>query len=91
MKNTKIRIEVKRLSEEQIFLKNQRKTVNLIGERIMEPDVASYKVFQNKEILRHLFVAYATLKGKELPKCVNKEINKSLVDKLVLEYTELES
>ena len=89
MKNTRISTEIKRLSEEQIFLKNQRKTVKLIGERQVEPEVAAYKVFNNKETLRHLFEAYAILRGKDRIECKNKEINKTLVERLVLEYKEM--
>lgn len=87
MKNIEIKNEIKRLSEEQIFLKNQRKTINLVGERKIDSYSAVLKVQANKDLLRHLFEAYAILRGKERTKCVNKEINERLVENLVSQYT----
>ena len=83
-----IKTEIVNLSKEQISLKEQRKTIKFTGTRTVQPDVASYKVGDNKTKLRHLFEAYAILKGKERQVCTKKEISQSLVDKLVLEYQE---
>ena len=88
MKYTKIRTEIKRLSEEQISLKPQRKTTSFTGVRTIEPSTATYMVVANKDTLRHLFEVYAILRGKERQICVKKEINKLLVDALVLKYQE---
>lgn len=87
MKNLEIKNEIKRLSEEQIFLKNQRKTIKLVGERKMDSYSAILKVQANKDLLRHLFEAYAIIRGKERLKCVHKEINEKLIQNLILKYT----
>jgi len=81
-----IRTEIVTLSNEQITLKEQRKTIKFTGTRTVQPEVASYKVGENKNKLRYLFEAYAILKGKERQVCTKKEISQSLVDKLILEY-----
>lgn len=91
MKNLEIKNEIKRLSEEQIFLKNQRKTIKLVGERKMDSYSAILKVQANKDLLRHLFEAYAIIRGKERLKCVHKEINEKLIENLISKYTEKES
>lgn len=69
---------IKILSEGQKALKNQRKTINLIGDRTMQPWVACYKHSANKTTLRIMNVALGLLKGRDL-----KEIEsnpKTLVD-----------
>jgi len=88
MKYTKIRTDIKQLVDQQVVLKPQRKTIHFTGIRTVEADQATYNVFSNREKLRHLYEAYAVLKGKERQKCVKKEISQSLIDKYILEYTE---
>lgn len=83
-----IRTEITNLSNEQIILKQQRKTIKFTGTRTVQPEVAAYKVVDNKTKLRHLFEAYAVLRGKERQICIKKEISKSLVDKFVEQYQE---
>lgn len=56
--------DIKKLVEEQRFLRNQRKTVNLVGERTMEPWVAAYKHTANREKLRIMYAAYGLMRGK---------------------------
>lgn len=56
--------EIKTLSAQQRELKNQRKTVDLKGERTMDPSQATFKHQVNRNRLRHLFMAYGLLKGK---------------------------
>lgn len=85
MKNLEIKNEIKRLSEEQVFLKNQRKTVKFVGERKIDSYEAVLKHQSNRELLRHLFEAYSLIRGKERSKS-NKEINKKLVQNLILKY-----
>jgi hypothetical protein len=58
--------DIKKLSEEQRFLRNQRKTVNIKGERTMEPWVAAMKHRANREKLRIMFAAYGLMRGKSL-------------------------
>lgn len=59
-----LKSDIKKLSEEQKFLRNQRKTVHIKGERTMEPWVAAMKHRANREKLRIMFAAYGLMKGK---------------------------
>lgn len=61
-----LKSDIKKLSEEQRFLRNQRKTVNIKGERTMEPWVAAMKHRANREKLRIMFAAYGLMRGKSL-------------------------
>lgn len=56
--------EIKQLSETQRELRNQRKTVNLKGERTMEPSLAAWKHQVNGERLRVMFAIYGLMRGK---------------------------
>ncbi len=51
-------------AEEQRFLKNQRKTEKLVGDRKMPAWEATYKHQQNREELRVLYAAYGFIRGK---------------------------
>lgn len=82
----KIRNRIKELSEQQRELKPQRKTVYFEGNRTVEPKDATNKVFDNQIELRHLFYAYAKMKGKDLPVIKHVIIHVGLVDKYVKEY-----
>ena len=62
---------IKGIAEEQPFLKNQRKTEYLVGERKMPADEAAYKHFYNREKLRVLYAAYGILKGKKYSEIEN--------------------
>ena len=58
--------EIKQKSEEQSFYKNQRKTVNLIGERKISSDEAQWRHLANRCELRAMYLALGILKGKDL-------------------------
>jgi hypothetical protein len=60
------------LSNVQRILKNQRRTVKLIGERIKEPWEAAYEHSRNREKLRILYAAYGLMKGKTFSQIENK-------------------
>ena len=78
---------IKKLGEAQKFLKNQRKTVNLVGERRMKPYQAEWKIQSNKYELRHLHAAYYELrKGKKLPVPKRKEFSEGYVEDLINKY-----
>ncbi len=62
---------IKSVAEEQKFLKNQRKTEYLVGERKMPADEAAYKHFYNRENLRVLYAAYGILRGKKYSEIEN--------------------
>lgn len=55
---------IKNMAEEQKFLKNQRKTVHIVGERKMPAWEAAGKHQSNREKLRILYAAYGVLRGK---------------------------
>ncbi len=88
MKNSKIKQEIKRLSAEQLILKPQRKTKYFPGDRTVEAHVATDRSNENKKVLRHLFMAYDVLRGKEVTLPVKREFHQSLVDKYVEDYKE---
>ncbi|MFW6310900.1 MAG: hypothetical protein ACOC1K_01565 [Nanoarchaeota archaeon] len=66
-----LREEIKERSEKQVFYKNQRKTVNLKGERVISSGEAQIKAFFNKYKLRILFASYGVLCGKKFSEIEN--------------------
>ena len=86
MKNSKIAVVIKELAAEQMVLKPQRKTIMFSGTRTVAPHVAVQKVDENKQKLRHLYVAYNILRSKEVVVFTKREFQQSLVDKYVEEY-----
>ena len=63
--------EIKKLVESQKSLKNQRKTVHLIGERTVPAWEATYRHLANRHKLRIMYAAYGTLKGKKYSEIEN--------------------
>ena len=61
-----LKADIKEKVELQKFYKNQRKTVNLVGERKISPSAATWKHFCNREDLRRMYLAYGLLRDKEL-------------------------
>jgi len=90
----KMKEDIKTKAEEQKFLKNQRKTVHLKGERID----ATYKVLENSGKLRALYAAYGLARGKSFSQIENHypEENHPLqkiqykIDKIMENYKILE-
>lgn len=68
---TKMKADIKNKVEEQKFLKNQRKTVKLVGERKMATHVAAYKHSANREDLRIMYAAYGLARGKSFSQTEN--------------------
>ena len=60
----KLRNDIKVLAQGQKELRNQRKTVNLEGERKMEPWRAAMDHRSNRAKLRAMYTAYAILRGQ---------------------------
>lgn len=85
MKNSKIVAKIKELSSNQVFLKNQRRTVNLQGERQMFPSMAAFKHWAGRNELRHLYHTYAILRGKK-PQKSKAEINPVRIEKYLEQY-----
>jgi len=96
-----IREDLKKLSENQKWLKNQRKTVKKDCSRKesdpndIEPWEATYKHQINREKLRLMYAAYGLMRGKSFSKTENKfpeeshPLNeyKEKIDKIISEYT----
>lgn len=62
--HAQMRADIKAKAEEQIFLKNQRKEVNIVGERKMPAKDAAYKHQTNREDLRVMYAAFGLATGK---------------------------
>jgi hypothetical protein len=89
---SKIKEKIKVLSKEQRVLKNQRKTIHLIGERTMEPWQAYFRHQSNRSELRELYIAYGIIKGRNTEELIAQyktSINMDKVNKLVIEYSEI--
>lgn len=70
MKNF-LKQHIKSLASQQTQLKTQRKTVNLVGDRTIDPSSAQSQVFYNKVNLRYLYRFYAEIRGKEMESIKN--------------------
>lgn len=86
--------EIKRLSERQVILRDQRKTVYNKLERTIDPSTAAYEHYENRNRLRILFAAYGILRGRTLDEvklnygttedyCMTFEFSKIEIDKLI--------
>jgi hypothetical protein len=82
----KIIAEIKSLSNQQVGIKAQRKTVHLKVERSMPADQAACLAANNSYKLMHLFIAYAQLRGKEPQLPTKKGWDSVLVKNFVEHY-----
>jgi hypothetical protein len=64
----KMKADIKEKVEEQLFYKNQRKTVKLVGERKIHPNEAAWKHHANRHTLRIMYAAYGLARGKSFVK-----------------------
>jgi hypothetical protein len=69
---TKFKNDIKELSKQQRFFKNQRKTVKLVGERKISTSEATWKHQLNRDKLRLMYAAYGLMKGKSFSQIENK-------------------
>ena len=67
----KMKADIKAKVEEQLFYKNQRRTVKLVGERKIHPNEASWKYNANKHTLRIMYAAYGFIRGKSFEQVEN--------------------
>jgi len=67
----KMKEDIKTKAEEQKFLKNQRKAVKIIGERVIPAKDAAYKHMTNREDLRIMYAAYGVARGKSYSQIEN--------------------
>lgn len=89
-----LKSEIKELAGKQSSLKNQRKTVKLVGERTMEPWQATMEHRSNRAKLRAMYAAYAILRGKELSDIDSGKFDttwdeahfKTSVEKILIKY-----
>ena len=63
--------DIKTKVEEQKFLKNQRKTIKIVGERVIPAKDATYKHQTNREDLRIMYAAYGIARGKSFSQIEN--------------------
>ena len=66
-----MKADIKKMVEEQKFYRNQRKTVHLVGERVITPSEAQWKHGSNREKLRLMYAAYGIVRGKSLQQIEN--------------------
>jgi len=67
----KMKEDIKMKAEEQKFLKNQKKTVHIVGERKIPTSIALYKHHINRKDLRVMYAAYGVAKGKTFSQIEN--------------------
>jgi len=87
--------EIKQLSEDQLYLKDQRKSKNINGTRKLQPWEAEMLHKSNREKLRIMFAAYGLMRGKSFSQTEsfypeeNHPLNqfKSQIDKIILSFT----
>ena len=81
---------IKDLSQKQKETKGQRKTVNFTGVRTMHPKDAQMLALSQKEALKHMYIAYALLRGKSIETAITSktEYSKRRVEELVATYGE---
>ena len=87
--------EIKQLSEDQLYLKDQRKSERICGERKLQPWEAAMQHTVNRQKLRIMFAAYGLMRGKSFSQTEsfypeeNHPLNqfKSQIDKLILQHT----
>ena len=67
----KMKEDIKAKAEEQKFLRNQRKAVHIVGERVIPAKDAQYKHMANREDLRIMYAAYGIARGKSFSQIEN--------------------
>jgi hypothetical protein len=63
--------DIKKIANEQKFLRNQKKTVHIVGERKLPAKDAAYKYMENSETLRVMYAAYGLMRGKSFSQTEN--------------------
>lgn len=93
MKNNilKLKDDIKKLVLTQKQAKVDRKTINHPGGRVMKSYEAAYSVPANRFKLRHMYLAYAIIRGKDIgivETYSKTPYNQKIVDGLVNEYSD---
>ncbi len=79
---------IKQLASEQPSLKNQRKTVKIVGENTMDAYKALNTHLDNRQELRHLYIAYGKLRGVPHTDSGNGLLYHDRIDDIVKEHKE---
>jgi hypothetical protein len=90
MKAKELKSAIKDLSTKQRETKNQRKSVKFTGTRSLNPKDAQMLALEQKWQLKHMFIAYAILRGKPIETAVGPktEYSQNKVNELVEKYGE---
>jgi len=95
----KMKADIKTMVEKQKELKNQRRTVKLVGKRTMSPSDAAYKHMSNREDLRMMYAAYGISRGRSVfqieSHCptenhpLSEPYHQNMIDKILKKYKTL--
>jgi hypothetical protein len=82
---------IKSLSAKQRETKLQRKSVSFTGERSLTPNDAQLLALSQKWELKHMFIAYAIVRGKSIETAIkpDTEYSTNKVEELVKKYGEV--
>lgn len=85
-----LKLAIKDLSKKQRETKEQRKTVNFKGTRSLDPHKAQMLAISQKEELKHMYIAYAQLRGKSIETAIKPTTaySKKWVEEIVQKYGE---
>ena len=96
-----LKSEIKALAAKQKATKEQRKTVKFTGTRSLTPREAQILAFCQKEELKHMYIAYALLRGKSIETAIGPKLDangnirdvhttysKHKVDEIMAKYAE---
>ena len=90
MTTSDLKSAIKSLSAKQRATKEQRKTVKFNGERSLTPKQAQLLALSQKWELKHMYIAYAQLRGKSIETVIGPDTGYSVnkVNELVEKYGE---
>lgn len=90
MTTRELKSAIKDLAQKQKETKEQRKTVRFTGTRTMSPRDAQRLALSQKETLKHMYIAYALLRGKSIETAIktDTDYSKRKVKELVATYGE---
>lgn len=85
-----LKSEIKALAAKQRETKEQRKTVKFTGTRSLTPWEAQILALRQKEELKHMYIAYALLRGKSIETAIGSktEYSQRKVDEIMAKYAE---
>jgi len=75
-KVSEFKTEIKKAVAVQRGYKNQRKTVNLVGNREIPEDEAAWKHGANRTKLAAMYIAYGVMRGKDLEEQIKAHASK---------------